>query len=158
MTNEGLYTSQPAFDADWDSWGGDLICPQHDVTMCESCGERFVDDDENWPGYALRNPHTGDDYCEDCFRERYSNDPDIENLNEFVNNVREGKYSGPNPQPLPGVRENNEQFEERWRLLHRSGGGRRRKNRKTRKSKKRKKRKTKRRRIKKRKHTRRRRR
>ena len=137
LTNEGLYTSQPAFDGDWDSWGGDLICPQHDVTMCESCGARFVDDDENWPGYALRDPHTGDDYCEECFRDRYSNDPDIENLNEFVNNVREGKYSGPNAMPLP----------------HRGGG--RRKKRKTRKSKKRKKRKTKRRRRKKCKHTRR---
>ena len=137
LTNHGLYTNQAAFDGDWDSWAGNLICPQHDVTMCESCGERFVDDDENWPGYALRNPDSGDDYCEDCFRERYSNDPDIENLNEFVNNVREGKYSGPNAMPLP----------------HR-GGGRRRK-RKTRKSKKRK---TKRRRRKKRKHTRRRRR
>ena len=48
LTNQGLYTNQAAFDGDWDSWGGDLICPQHDVNMCESCGERFVDDGENW--------------------------------------------------------------------------------------------------------------
>ena len=37
-------------EGSWDSWAGDLICPQHDVTMCEACGARFVGEEaeEYW--------------------------------------------------------------------------------------------------------------
>ena len=130
LSYEDEDSNQPAFDdGDWDSWNGNLICPECQaggMVICEVCGERFVGDEQN---EAVRDPYTGDDYCEDHFRERYEDDPVIENLDEFITNIREGAYH----RHIGGL------------PLPHTGGGRRRKKRKRKRQKsKKRKRKTKR--------------
>ena len=138
LTYEGDDSNQAAFDdGNWDSWANELICPEchEESTMCENCGERFVRDEQE---YALRDPWTGDDYCEDHFRERHMGDPEIPDLDAFVNAVREGDsrwqyYVRHRASPTGNSIDNPQQ----------NGGGRRRKRKRKRKRQKSKKRKRK---------------
>ena len=87
-------TTQPAYDEDWYSVGGMLLCPECNtnpdvVQYCEGCGEGFVEHDIE--DFMYRDEHTDDLYCRDCFRHRYFNDfDDNEELDRFIATRRYG--------------------------------------------------------------------
>ena len=98
LSNEPEGSNQPAFDlADWYSWEGNMICPwcQGDAAWCEGrCGKIAVTDAQK--DEFLKDPHSSEYYCEDCLRDRYRNDMDNNQLDEFIQNIWDGVE---NPEP-----------------------------------------------------------
>lgn len=91
LSYENEDSQQPAYDEEWYPAGDMFLCPECSTNpdvleFCEVCGEDFVENDIN---DMYRDEHTGDLFCENCFRGRYVNDFNTEeDLDRFIETRR----------------------------------------------------------------------